>query len=204
MIRIVTILAAALIFMGNSMSAQVKRTRPTDPNAYKDPAYALMTDAQLDSLQLEHFLAQNPWTSKLSKKEMTQLKALDQPWYQQFNIPLIEEGYKAYNGEIDFPAGNVYRTVYEMPQYQSDPDISFVRGFQSTFIEPRGCPDDWVSIIFVVNTDGSVGPIYIKGSTSEATAKAIVDALKKMHFFSPAKIDGHPVRCALAFGLQVH
>ena len=95
---------------------------------------------------------------------------------------LFKDGFKPYdNKRIHDPDGEVFRIMNVLPKGELNIHI------------PNEIPGDTISLFYVVETDGRVGPIYMTEG-HQYNKDAIAKILRKTHFSAPAIWQKKPVR----------
>ncbi len=118
----------------------------------------------------------------------TALDLVDFIEFKTFDYLLRKEGYTPYDSQrIHDVDGEVYKIVNES-----------AKGEPISRRTPDNAPNDTISVYYVVEIDGSVGPIYMTKGDKQ-NRKIIGESLRESHFDSPAKFNGKPVRSLQGF-----
>ena len=108
--------------------------------------------------------------------------------FKKFEVQLFKEGAKPYDqNRIKDEEANVFLTVTES-----------AKGDNPRIHIPNEIPGDTINVTYVVEIDGSVGPIYMTDG-HKYNKDAIAKSLRECRFSEPAKFLDKPVRVVKAF-----
>lgn len=181
--------AVAAIIVG---SATISAVNPSD---LKDPAFAHYSPEQLDSINTESFIERTPLKRFYTSDQLRKIKDLP---YKAFDKEYELEGLNAYDSKINDLYTDVYYVVNTGAEAENEHNF-----FSYFFKEPQNAKKELISVCYVIELDGTVGPVYISKAADKRNKKAIVDALRKLRYSKPATYNGKPVRSVSAFTLRI-
>lgn len=165
------------------------------PSELKNAEFAHYTPEQLDSISTESFIKNTPLKQFYPVSQLRKIKNIT---FKAFDKKYELEGLSAYDSKINDLYTDVYTAVNTDAQLSSKYD-TFMRYFK----EPHKAKKEKICVSFVIELDGTVGPVYMTRTADKRNKEAIAKALRMLRYSKPATFNGQPVRSVSAFTLVI-